>query len=135
MNKIKAILFALAFACNIALAQNPCPFRVPVGEAGLRKYKATKKVKPIYPAESLKNNIKGIVVADILVDEYGKVIRAEVKEAPDTSIKQSVIDAVKQWEFQPPPKLQGKQVCYESTLSFKFEIEKGKGKVSDAPVN
>ena len=55
----------VANSCNIAifsvndtaLAQKPCPFRAPVGESGLRKQKATKKVKPVYPEDSLKNNV------------------------------------------------------------------------------
>jgi TonB family protein len=130
-----AIVLALSivFVHNAALAQKPCPFRAPVGESGLRKYKATKKVKPIYPEASLKNNVAGRVVVKVLVDENGKVSEATVKEAPDELTGQAVVDAAKQWEFQAPAKVQGRQICYESTLSFKFEIKNGKGKVIDDP--
>jgi TonB family protein len=132
-----AFLFALlTFSVNdIALAQKPCPFRAPVGESGLRKQKATKKVKPVYPEESLKNNVTGRVVVDILVDENGKVPEAKVKEAPDELTGQAVVEAAKKWEFQTPPKIQGRQICYSSTLSFKFEIKDGKGKIADDPIN
>jgi hypothetical protein len=65
-----------------ALTQKLCPFKAPVGEAGLRKQKATKKVQPIYPKESLKNGISGRVIVEILVDEYGKVPEAKVNQAP-----------------------------------------------------
>jgi len=132
-----ALLFALLilFANHSVLAQKPCPFRVPVGESGLRKYKATKRVEPTYPEASLKNNVTGRAVVEILVDESGKVTEAKVKEAPDQLTGQAVVDAAQQWEFQAPPKVQGRQVCYESTLSFKFEIKSGKGKVSDDPIN
>lgn len=134
---LTAFLFTLLlFSVNEnALAQKPCPFRAPVGEAGLRKLKATKKVKPIYPEKSLKNKVTGRVVVEILVDENGKVPEAKVKEAPDEVTGQAVIDAAKQWEFQSPPKVQGRQICYSSTLSFKFEIKDGKGKVVDDPIN
>ena len=137
MNKIGLIMLGLflILSSNVAQGQNPCPFKAPVGEAGLRKYKTIKKAKPVYPDESLKNKVKGTVIAEILINENGKVVKAEVKEAPDEFLKKSVIDAAKQWEFSAPPKVQGKQICFESTLSFKFEIENGKGKVSDAPVN
>ena len=132
-----AFLFTLLiFSVNdIALAQKLCPFRAPVGESGLRKQKATKKVKPLYPEESLKNNVIGRVVVDILVDENGKVPEAKVREAPDELIGRAVVEAAKQWEFQTPPKIQGRQICYSSTLSFKFEIKGGKGKVVDNPIN
>jgi TonB family protein len=119
----------------IAFPQKLCPFKAPVGEAGLRKQKATKKVQPLYPNESLKNGISGKVIVDILVDEYGKVPEAKVNQAPDELTGQAVVDAAKQWEFKAPPKIQGRQICYSSTLSFRFEIRNGKGKVVDDPIN
>jgi len=119
----------------ITLAQTPCPFRVPVGETGLRKQKATKTVQPVYPDESLKNHVTGKVIVEILVDEEGKVPEAKVKQAPDELTGQAVVDAAKQWEFKAPPKVQGRQSCYESTLSFKFEIRNSKGRVLDDPIN
>ena len=118
-----------------ALPQKLCPFKAPVGEAGLRKQKATKRVQPVYPKESVKNHISGRVIVTILVDESGKVSEAKVNQAPDELTGQAVVDAAKQWEFKAPPKIQGKQICYSSTLSFRFEIQKGKGKVVDDPVN
>jgi TonB family protein len=129
-----ALLMCLYVADNVE-AQKPCPFRAPVGEDGLRKYKATKKVKPIYPEESLKNKVAGRVVVLILVDENGKVPETKVKESPDDLTGLAVVVAAKRWEFQPPPKVQGRQICYSSTLSFKFEIKDGKGKVVDDPIN
>ena len=132
-----AILLALSmmFIYSGVLAQRPCPFRAPVGESSLRKQKATKKVKPLYPEASLKKNVAGRVVVGILVDERGKVTEAKVKEAPDELTGQAVVDAAKQWEFQAPPKIQGRQICLESTLSFKFDIKNGKGNVTDDPAN
>ena len=131
---ILAVVVYLACS-HIGLAQKPCPFRVPVGEDGLRKYKTTRKVKPLYPAESLKSQVSGKVVVDILIDENGKVAEAKVQKSPDALTGQAVVDAAKQWEFEPPPKVQGRQVCYLSTLGFRFEIEHGKGKVLDSPAN
>ncbi len=119
----------------ITLAQKPCPFRAPVGEAGLRKKKATKTVQPVYPNESLTNHVTGKVIVEILIDENGKVPEAKVKQAPDELTGQAVVDAAKHWEFKAPPKVQGRQICYESTLSFKFEIRNGKGRVLDNPIN
>jgi TonB family protein len=130
------VVFA-AILClgGMTVAQKPCPFRTPVGEAGLRKQRAIKTVQPAYPDESLKQHITGRVIVDIIVDENGKVPEAKVKQAPDELTGQAVVDAAKQWEFKPPPKVQGRQICYESTLSFKFEIHNSKGRVVDDPVN
>lgn len=134
--RILLLLFVTLVGISVvATAQKLCPFRAPVGEAGLRKYKATKRVQPTYPEESLKANVTGKVIVDILVDENGKVAEAKVSQAPDEFTGQSVVVAAKQWEFQPPPKIQGKQICYSSTLTFKFEIRNGKGRVGDDPVN
>jgi TonB family protein len=118
-----------------ATAQKLCPFKAPVGEAGLRKQKATKRVQPLYPEESLKNGISGKVIVEILVDENGKVPEAKVNQAPDELTGQAVVDAAKQWEFKAPPRIQGRQICYSSTLSFRFQIQNGKGKVVDDPIN
>jgi TonB family protein len=131
---ILAVLVYLACS-QIGLAQKPCPFRAPVGEDGLRKYKTTRKVKPLYPAESLKNQVSGKVIVDILIDENGKVAEVKVQQSPDALTGQAVVDAAKQWEFQPPPKVEGRQICYSSTLGFRFAIEHGKGKVLDSPAN
>ena len=120
---------------TVTAAQKPCPFRAPVGETGLRKQKAVKRVQPTYPEESLKRNVTGKATVQILVDENGKVPEAKVTETPDELIGQAVVDAAKRWEFKPPPKVQGRQICYSSTLSFRFEIRDGKGRVIDDPVN
>ena len=129
-----ALASFLSFDVN-TLSQQLCPFQAPMGEVGLRKYRATKKVQPVYPEQSLKNDISGRVIVAILVDEYGKVPEAKVNQAPDELTGQAVVDAAKQWEFKAPPKIQGRQICYSSTLSFRFEIRDGKGKVVDDPVN
>ena len=128
-------LFISIGACTSSAAQKLCPFRAPVGETGLRKQKATKTVQPTYPEESLKKHVTGKVIVKIVIDETGKVREANVEQAPDQLTGESVVAAVKQWEFKPPPKIQGRQICYESTLSFKFEMHHGKGRVTDDPVN
>lgn len=74
-------------------------------------------------------------MVNILVDENGKVPEAKVKESPDELTGQAVVEAAKHWGFQAPPKVQGRQICYSSTLSFKFRIKDVKGKVIDDPVN
>lgn len=131
-----SLVLTVSLSTNfISLAQKPCPFRAPVGEAGLRKQKATKRVQPNYPKESLENGVSGRVIVDILVDESGKVPEAKVNQAPDELTGQAVVDAAKQWEFKAPPRVQGRQICFSSTLSYRFEIMNGKGKVVDDPVN
>src|SRR4029077_17935145 len=94
MSLISVALACLAFSL-VTAAQKPCPFRAPVGETGLRKQKAVKRVQPSYPDESLKHNVTGKVIVEILVDENGKVPDARVTQAPDQLTGQSVVDAAK----------------------------------------
>ena len=110
-----AFLFTLLIfsVSDRALSQKLCPLRAPVSESGLRKHKATKKVKPVYPKTSLENKVAGRVVVHILVDENGKVPEAKVKEAPDELTGQAVVEAAKQWEFQAPPKVQGADMLFK----------------------
>ena len=103
---------------------------VKMPEQGLRG-RATKTVVPIYPEESQKNGASGVSVTRIEVDEEGNVTEVEILQAPDRFIETALIEAIKEWKFQPfdlngnPRRLVGKLVFY-------FVIDGGKARV-DSP--
>lgn len=102
---------------------------VTVHETYLRK-RATKTVPPGFPEQAKKRGAKGVVVAQINVDEQGEVARVEVLEAPDPLIKEAVIKAIEQWRFDPPT-IGGKPVRIRGKLTFYYVIERGKGRVDN----
>ncbi|MGB2887989.1 MAG: energy transducer TonB [Candidatus Acidiferrales bacterium] len=65
--------------------------------------KVIKTVDPDYPAQAVKKHIEGTVVMSIVVGKSGKVSGVTVLSGPP-ELLQASIDAVNQWEFEPPAK-------------------------------
>ena len=106
------------------------PSIVRVAELSLRQA-ATKVVMPEFPEEAIKRNISGVAVIQIVFDESGEVVRAEILEAPDTVTGNAVVLAVKQWRFQ-PQKVNGDPVLIQGKLTFYFVIDRpGVGRVAN----
>lgn len=110
-------------------AKENCQFRAKFSSPALRS-KATKSVTPIYPQEAQDRKIKGIVEAHVVINEQGKVAEVSIRKSPDALLSEAVENAVKQWEF-PPTTIGGRPACLESSLSFEYKLNKGKGVVKD----
>ncbi len=66
--------------------------------------------KPIYPAFARKAGIEGWVIVKVLVNEKGKVLKAQVKKyVGHLSFKQSTLNVALRWRF-PAPMSQKKRV-------------------------
>ncbi|HSK74135.1 MAG TPA: energy transducer TonB [Pyrinomonadaceae bacterium] len=103
---------------------------VKVGEDGIRK-SAVKTVMPVYPKESLKKQAQGVAVAEVQYDGNGDVTDIKLLESPDSPTGKAVVDAMKQWKFN-PSKLKGKPVSIRGKITFYFVInETGKGEVKN----
>jgi|TARA_B100000768_G_scaffold180279_1_gene199802 protein TonB len=60
------------------------------------------RITPRYPRNALLNNVEGVVVIELLVDEGGSVISAKVIEAnPSGVFNGAAIQAVLKWKFKP----------------------------------
>jgi len=70
-------------------------------EAQAPTLKPVKTVNPVYPPEAKEKHVEGNVVLSVTVDKSGKVSNLEVLSGPEQLVK-SAIDAVKQWEYDPP---------------------------------
>lgn len=65
--------------------------------------KATKMVNGDYTEEAARKNVEGTVTLCVTVDGKGIVTDANALSGP-TELFQPSIDAVKRWQFEPPPK-------------------------------
>jgi len=81
------------------------------------------RVKPIYPASAMNQNINGKVKIKFLVDRDGLVKTAEIiKAEPEGIFEEATINAIKQWRFQ-PAKVKGTPVACWCQTSITYELE------------
>jgi protein TonB len=65
--------------------------------------KAVRITRPQYPQEAFVKKIEGTVVVEILIDSYGRVVRARVMQSVPL-LDAAAIQTVQQWLFQPAVK-------------------------------
>lgn len=81
---------------------------------------ATHKVDPKYPAEALKQQVGGICIVQLVIDEKGNVAHAASLSGPSPEIEQAAVDAARQWKFKPATRNGAPvRVFYMLTLSFR----------------
>ncbi len=83
-----------------------------------------KRVQPDYPEEARKNRIQGVVIVEAIIDETGRVKKAEVsgtKGDPDESLVMAALKAVVQWTYKPATK-NGKPVKVRMTVTVAFKL-------------
>ncbi|HEX8139149.1 MAG TPA: energy transducer TonB [Pyrinomonadaceae bacterium] len=125
-----ALLFLTVSALTTSIVSSQSSRAITVNERSLRKM-ATRTVMPTFPEEAKKHGAKGVAVAELEFDDKGAVAQVEVLEAPDPLIKQSVIDAVKQWKFSPTTANEN-PVNVRGKLTFYYVIdERGEGRVEN----
>ncbi len=80
-----------------------------------------KDVRAIYPPDALAAGIEGTVILEVKVDAQGRVAEAHVlKSIP--ALDQAALDAVRQWEFQ-PPLLNGQPTAVIMTTTISFQAK------------
>ncbi len=73
---------------------------VPAGEIELT---AIERTPPFYPIEAFQRNIEGYAVAQFDVTPDGRVTNVEVVEQEPAGVFDTVVvEAVRQWRFDPP---------------------------------
>lgn len=90
-------------------------------------------VKPVYPAEALKNRVQGVVLLGVETTEQGAVRLAEVISG-HPSLNEAALTAVRQWVFKPYiVNGEAKAVAFTVTVVFRLVEESGdKGGDPDA---
>lgn len=71
-------------------------------------------------APSNPNKLSGMVMATLNIDEKGFVVDATIAKSTDAALDTQVIDAVKQWRFNPAKK-GGSAISCKINVPFKFK--------------
>ncbi len=80
-----------------------------------------KKVNPVYPEIFRRAGIEGEVMIKAMINEDGKVEKAEAVKASKPEFAEASITAIKQWEFTPATK-DGKPVKAEVLVPLNFRL-------------
>jgi TonB family protein len=86
------------------------------------KPELVKKATPKYPDDARRAGIDGRVKVIIILDEGGKVVRADILDSPHTSLNSAAIEAAMKSEFKPAEK-NGKKVKSKMTLPYIFRLK------------
>jgi TonB family protein len=126
-------LVILTVAAAAAVAQQPgtAPAKQPyfAHENTIRR-RVVSSVMPAYPEAAKQAGVQGLAAALVTYDETGVVVQVKLLAAPDESIGQAVMDALKQWTFAPPSHGNPQQ----GTLRFNFSIEGSEARVEYGPI-
>ena len=95
---------------------------VRVDELGIRK-SASRIVMPTFPETARRRKAHGVAVVELQYNGTGDVTDIQVLESPDPTIKEALIDAVKQWKFRIST-LNGKPLSVRGKLTFYYIVEK-----------
>lgn len=102
-------------SCNDVLSKPASP--VIVSEAILRRNRRSISI-PSYPPEAKEKRVRGKVKIDIVIDENGRVLSAQVIEGPQ-ELQEVVLKAVQKTTFIPMTQC-GKPVSVKGTMTYKF---------------
>jgi protein TonB len=83
--------------------------------------KALKRVEPKYPKEARKARLEGQVKVAIVVDQKGRVIKADALTG-DPILQDAAVKAAFKWRFE-PTLLYGQPVKVTGTISFNFSLQ------------
>ena len=115
--------FVLANPFAVALArQDKQPQVVKTPEQVFRKL-ISKLVMPVYPDAARRRGERGVAVAEVLVDEQGRLADVQILEAPSAEIGEAVIAAVRQCRFS-AAESDGGPIRVSGKLTFYFVIDR-----------
>jgi TonB family protein len=66
--------------------------------------KVLSRVRPVYSPEARAQGQKGVVIVEARIDTAGNVTDVKVLRSRGVAVDRAVIDAVRQWKFEPPAK-------------------------------
>jgi TonB family protein len=79
----------------------------------------THRVDPDYPVAARQNNLRGVVVLDVIVGRDGSVASVHPLNGPDV-LAQSAMDALRWWRFE-PYRVNGQAEVVETTVAVEFK--------------
>jgi len=94
--------------------------RPPENRLSPEQTKVLSRVEPAYPPEAKASGVKGVVIVEATIDTAGNVTAAKVLRSRGAAVDRAVIEAVRQWKFEPP----GKEGTAVVTVAFDPEAKK-----------
>ncbi|WP_212733179.1 energy transducer TonB [Terriglobus roseus] len=88
-------------------------------EANVIAGSVLRKVQPKYPEEAKQRHIQGNVVLHAIISKDGAIRDLELISAPDDSLADAAMDAVRQWKYS-PYLLAGAPVEVDTTITVNF---------------
>jgi len=98
----------------------PAPTKLRSISTGLLLGNSIRQVQPAYPLVARNAQLEGAVEIQIIVDEQGNVIAAEVLSGHPL-LRQPALDAAHQWKFR-PTLLNGHPIKVSGVLRFTFRL-------------
>lgn len=92
-----------------------------------------KAAPPSYPANLLRDGEEGFARVELIVDDTGKVVTAQVLHATNPLFGESTVTAVRLWKFRPGRK-KGKAVATRLVQEVFFNLREGTG-IPDKAIN
>ena len=74
-----------------------------------------------YPLEAKQARVQGVVLVNLLIDEMGQVMKAEIVRG-DRRLAKAVLDSVKMWRFEPELE-NGRPIVSRLTLPIAFKLK------------
>jgi len=111
----------LVLCVSVAQVALEEPERAPAPRRALRNpnLKLRRMVEPIYPSEAKRDEIRGTVVVEVLIDLQGIPLAIHTVRG-DSILAEAVSRAVQQWRWE-PYRLKRKAVAVEMTLAINFD--------------
>lgn len=103
----------------------PPPPKIAVREpvrvsSGFQKSLLTYRVEPVYPGLARTARIEGVVIAEARISKTGEIDNLRIISG-HSLLKQAVLDAVKQWRYQ-PTLLNGEPIEVITTITVNFTL-------------
>jgi TonB family protein len=77
------------------------------------------RVDPDYPATARPENLRGVIVLDVVVGRDGSVVDVHARNGPEI-LAQAAIDALRWWRFE-PYRVEGRPIVVETTVAVEFK--------------
>ncbi|MBB1599104.1 energy transducer TonB [Variovorax sp. UMC13] len=78
---------------------------------------------PVFPAALAERGIDGTVVASFFVDTLGVPETVRILRSPHPLLDAAVVEAVRQWRYEPARDAQGRAVRHLVQVPFRFRLE------------
>lgn len=109
-------------AQEASASPTPAPKKLPRApiSGGILNGKTVSKPSPAYPDAAQKAGVSGMVEVFVVVDEEGKVIKAEAVSGPE-ELRAAAVAAARKARFS-PVRLSGELVKYSGRLTYNFTL-------------